>query len=264
MAVPRRAAVPQVGRATSNLAHCIMAQLRVEVRKEQIERQCHRVHLPLCAMAAWGTWNSLMSLPQLRLEVGFPGTCHLMRSLQEQTAQLLGITCMGEALSPHLSLTIQDRAYATEDRVVVLAELEQLPTWIERRMELLTVENRHVLERYMTATAEVHFELSSMIADQALQAIADRCAETCTRCRFRQSTDTTAAALPRPMPSSSTTATHGATAYGFGPPRDPNLELTATMTTAGTGPSMATPTSAPTPAEPVGTYESSEEWSIES
>ena len=59
----------------------------------------------------------------------------------------------------------------------------------------------------------------------------------------------------------------GAAAYGFGPPRDPNLALTAADAVSGSGPPhVAAPTTAPgigASGGPAG-YESSEEWSIES
>ena len=230
---PKAAAAPPVGRATSILAHAIMAHLRLAVRAEQQERNCQRVHLPLFAMGAWGIWQALLTFHQLRLEVGFPVLSHVMRSLQEQTAQLIGLTCLGEPLAPYLGLSVQDRADATAQRELVQQELDDLPTWMESRMQLLTVENRVVLERYMTAITEIHFELQDRVPDPIIKSIADRFAETCTRCRFRQAPDTLATT---PMPSTSPGTGSGATAYGFGPPRDPNLALTAATVMSGSGP----------------------------
>ena len=70
-----------------------------------------------------------------------------------------------------------------------------------------------------------------------------------------------------PVPSTSPGTRSGAAAYGFGPPRDPNLALTADAVMSGSGPPRA---AAPTTAPGIGAtggpagYESSEEWSIES
>ena len=189
---PKAAVVPVAGRATSILAQCIMAHLRLAVRQEQQERNCHRVHLPLFAMGAWGIWQAILTFQQLRLETGFPVFSHVMRSLQEQTAQLIGITCLGESLAPFLGLSVQDRADATVQRDLVKTELDEMPTWMESRLQLLTVENRVVLERYMTAITEIHFELQDHIPDPIIKTIADRFAETCIRCRFRQAPDTMA------------------------------------------------------------------------
>ena len=245
---PKAAAAPPPGRATSILAHCIMAHLRLAVRQEQQAKNCHRVHLPLFAMGAWGIWQSILTFQQLRLESGFPVFSHVMRSLQEQTAQMIGITCLGESLAPFLGLSVQDRADATAERDLVKQELDDMPTWMESRLQLLTVENREVLERYVTAITEIHYELQEHIPDPIIKTIADRFAETCIRCRFRQAPDT---AAPSPMPS-------------FGPPRDPNLALTAADVTSGSGPPRA---AAPTTAPGIGAiggppgYESSEEWS---
>ena len=263
IAMPPKANIAVAGRATSVLAHCIMAHLRLAVRQEQQERNCQRVHLPLFAMGAWGIWQAILTFQLLRLETGFPVFSHVMRSLQEQTAQLIGITCLGEALAPYLGLSVQDRADAAAQRELVQQELDDMPTWMESRLQLLTVENRVVLERYMTAFTEIHFELQDHIPDPLIKAIADRFAETCIRCRFRQAPDTVAT----PVPSASHGISSGATAYGFGPPRDPNLALTAAAVATGPDP---TPVAAPSAAPGIGAhggpagYESSEEWSWDS
>ena len=253
--------IPAAGRATSILAHCIMAHLRLAVRQEQQERNCQRVHLPLFAMGAWGIWQAILTFQQLRLESGFPVLSHVMRSLQEQTAQLIGLTCMGESLAPFLGLSVQDRADASAQRDLVKQELDDIPTWMESRLQLLTLENRVVLERYMTAITEIHFELQDHIPDPVIKLIAERFAETCIRCRFRQAPETLATT---PIPSTSPGIGSGAAAYGFGPPRDPNLALTADMVASGSGPPrVAAPTAAPGIGATGGTlgYESSEEWS---
>ena len=257
-----KAAPTVAGRATSILAHSLMAHLRMAVREEQQQKNCHRVHLPLFAMGAWGIWQAILTFQVLRLESGFPVFSHVMRSLQEQTAQMIGITCLGETLAPYLGLSVQDRADATAERELVTQELDDIPTWMESRLQLLSVENRVVLERYMTAITEIHHELQEYILDPIVKTIADRFAETCIRCRFRQAPDT---AAPPPVPSTSPGVASGAMAYGFGPPPDPNLALTMAVATSGSGPPLA---AAPTTAPGIGArggppgYESSEEeWS---
>ena len=83
--------------------------------------------------------NALLSIPALRVETGFPTTCALVRSLCEQTTQVIGATCLLETWDRPIHLTVQERAWAGETRDMVMAELDKLPTWMEARMDIMGV-----------------------------------------------------------------------------------------------------------------------------
>ena len=62
--------------------------------------------------------------------------------------------------------TLEERTLAAEARSVVICELNQFPTWIEARFELIDM--RHVLEHYVNAIAEIFHDMATIIHDNAL------------------------------------------------------------------------------------------------
>lgn len=90
------------------------------------------------AMGTFATWNSLVNFPVLRMSSGFPTTCSVMSSLQEQTCQVIGMTCLKE------TLTIDELSAAAEVRSAMIIELQQLPVWLEARIEMIPANQRPI------------------------------------------------------------------------------------------------------------------------
>ena len=134
----------------------------------------------------------LTTVPHLDIEGGFPVTLVWLRSLMEQTIQLIGSTCLTEPLSTRLDLTTDDMHRAAEDRSRVYMELNKLATWLETRLDRITPSLRLVVERYVNAIAELFHEAAEFLPDRVLQHMADRAAEACVRCRFRRAPDSEA------------------------------------------------------------------------
>lgn len=125
-------------------------------------------------------------------------------------------------------LTVDERAEATEARSEIMAELAGFPVWVETRADLMSVELKKVLCRYLNALIESVFELQNVLTDPVLACLTSKCAEACLRCKFQRSPNSGAVASLTPRSSTSSSAWHDgrAQAYGFGPPYDPNLALT--------------------------------------
>ena len=205
--------------------------LKQEVRKEQNSEGTDRVDLGPFALGAFCCWNGLLRIPVLRIQTGFPKTCSFMDSMQEQVMQIIGFCCMGNRIGLRTILTVEERAAAAEARSEIMAELSQLPVWVEQRVELLTPEVRQVLCRYLNSIIETVYELQEVLSDPVLAQLTNKCAETCLRCQFQRCPNSAviASATPRSSRSSrSSSPWHGSRsqAHGFGPAYDPNLALT--------------------------------------
>ncbi len=207
-------------RACSALAHHTVSHLRVEAVREQRERQSHRVDVAPFALAVWSSFLVLTTVPHLEIEGGFPVTLVWLRSLLEQTIQLIGSTCLAEPLSARLNLTTDDMSRAAEDRSRVYVELNKLSTWLETRMCRITPSLRLVVERYLNSISELFHEAAEFLPDRVLQHMADRAAEACVRCRFRRAPDSeaTPSSVPVIETRPTTTPVQNAVAYGSVPP----------------------------------------------
>lgn len=98
-----------------------------QVDQKRGDRQTSMVDLGPFALGTFATWNALVNLPLLRMEAGFPTTCSLMRSLQEQACQVIGMTCLEECAELATNLTVEELSAAAEVRSLVIIELQQLP-----------------------------------------------------------------------------------------------------------------------------------------
>lgn len=139
----------------------------------------------------------------------------------------IGAWCLDERNILHQLLTVQERQDAADARGIILEEMNGFPTWVERRKDLLSPGLQRVLERYLNAILECHYEIFHTVPDAVFSAIANRVAEACLRCNFRRAANSpvvASATPPRDPPPGGWHASR-AQAYGFGPPHDPNLEL---------------------------------------
>lgn len=226
---PKRAVMGNPARADHALAHSLSIQLKQEIRKEQNAQGTDRVDLGPFALGAFCCWNGLMRIPVLRIQLGFPKTCSFMSSMQEQTMQIIGYCCLADDAGLRSIISVDERAAAAEAREEIMAELAQLPVWVETRLELMSVELQHVLCRYLNALIETVFELQDTLSDPVLAQLSNKCAETCLRCRFQRSPNSGVIASDTPRSITSTSTWHGSRsqAYGLGPRNDPNLALSA-------------------------------------
>lgn len=208
-------------RADHPLAHLISVNLRQEIRKEQNTQGCDRVDMGPFSVGAFSCWKALLRIPVLRIQLGFPKTCSLMHSLQEQAIQIVGCRCLADHQGLMTRLTVQERADATESRSEIMAELSGFPVWIETRADLMSVELKKVLCRYLNALIESVFELQNVLTDPVLACLTRKCAEACLRCKFERSPNSGVEASLTPRSTTSSSAWHDsrAQAYGFGPPR---------------------------------------------
>ena len=190
-------------RANNALAYYMMLWLRVQVAINQQEEPSQRSDLPPFALATWSSFMALLTVPHLRVESGFPMTLAWLRSMQEQTTQLVGMTCLHEQLSTSASLTTDERCWAASGRSAVIGELGQFPTWIESRVEQLHPGLRLVVQRYVNAISELFYEMFNLLGDDALECVANRAAECCICCRFER--PHASLVSPAPFPTSSAT-----------------------------------------------------------
>ena len=224
---PKMATAVDLSRADHPLAHAVSVELRVKIKEAQNSEGCDRVDLGPIALGAFSTWNSLYKIPALRIRVGFPKTSSFLDSMQDQVVQIIGMCCLSDYPRLNARLSVDERAQATEARSEIMEELATLPVWVETRLELLSVELRQVVCRILNATIETVFELQAVLSDPVLAQLTNKCAETCLRCRFQRAPNSGVIASATPPSPRTTTPWHGSLsqAYGFGPPRDPNIEM---------------------------------------
>lgn len=224
---PKLALPTDLSRADHALAHAVSLQLRQKIREQQNSEGCDRVDLGPIALGAFSTWNSLYKIPALRIRVGFPKTSCFMDSMQDQVVQIIGMCCLSDYPRLNARLSVDERAQATEVRSEIMEELATLPVWVETRLELLSVELKQVVCRILNATIETVFDLQAVISDPVLAQLTNKCAETCLRCRFQRAPNSGVIASATPPSPRTTSPWHGSLsqAYGFGPPRDPNIEM---------------------------------------
>ena len=111
-------------------------------------------------------------------------------------------------------------------RGVIIQEMNAFPCWIEARKDLLSPGLQRVLERFLNAILECHYEMFHVVPDAVFSTIANRVAEACLRCQFRRATNSPVIASATPPGTSPRTRRplSSAQALGFGPPHDPNLD----------------------------------------
>ena len=216
------------------------------MRRSQSETtgQYRKRAAPTFAMAVWSSFSTLVRIDELRLEVGFPQACQLMRFLQQETVSLLGALILHDRNDLHPLPTIQQCGQASLARSAIMAELKGLPDWIVARLSLLTTHQTHYLERALNCCAELYQELAECLGDQLFFDFASRLAETSLKCQFRQGQGpNTRIAMHPSSPSSSRPPSQpappmdGATLHGLIPRMAPNLALTLAPTPAPTAPS---------------------------
>lgn len=199
---PKVAVLRDESRSDHALAHSVMFYLKKALREEQHQVGKSRVDLGPWSMGVWSTWDALSSIPHLRITTGFPATTSFLQSLKFQTVQMIGACCLEERGILHQQLTVSERQLAADVRGVIMEELNGFPCWIEARKELLSPGLQKVLERFLNAILECHYEMFHIVPDAVFSTLANRVAEACLRCQFRRATNSP----------------------GFGPPHDPNLD----------------------------------------
>ena len=168
------AAAVEPGRADNALAYYITQLLRVAVVREMQQLQSHRSDLAPFALAAWCSFT-------------IPSHLAWVRSMIDQCAQLVGATCLHEALGTRPSLTTDERSWAAEVRTSITEELQGMPTYyLESKIEQISPGLRTVAERYLNATSELFFVMYNTVQDPIWLEVAERTAETCVRCHFRR------------------------------------------------------------------------------
>ena len=185
MATPTVAPRPRRG-PTQALAHVNLVGLAQEMRAELSARQCTRADTGPFALATWSSWLTLLGYPSLRLQEGFPVTCAWVRSLLEHTTIMIGAMILNEPNYLLERLTEDLRADAANQRANILAELNQLPCWMEAKVEKLPPEVRSDMEKMLNTVSELFFEMGEILGELAIKAVAARSAETLLRCRFRR------------------------------------------------------------------------------
>ena len=96
--MPVTASAADATRADNALAYYLMQFLRVAVVREMADLQSHRSDLAPFALATWCSFFVLDNLPHLRMQARFPATMAWIRSMVDQTSQLVGATCLHESL----------------------------------------------------------------------------------------------------------------------------------------------------------------------
>ncbi len=81
----------------------------------------------------------------------------------DQCAQLVGATCLHEALGTRPSLTTDERSWAAEVRTSITEELQGMPTYLESKIEQISPGLRTVAERYLNATSELFFVMYNTV-----------------------------------------------------------------------------------------------------
>ena len=223
---PKAAVLRDESRADHALAHSVMFYLKKALREEQHQVGKSRVDLGPWSMGVWSTWDALSSIPHLRISTGFPATTSFLQSLKFQTVQMIGACCLEERAILHQQLTVSERQLAADVRGVIMQELNGFPCWIEARKELLSPGLQKVLERFLNAILECHYEMFHIVPDAVFSTLANRVAEACLRCQFRRATNSPviASATPPGTPPRTSRPASTAQALGFGPPHDPNLD----------------------------------------
>ena len=109
---------------------------------------------------------------------------------------------------------------------VIIEELNAFPCWIEARKDLLAPGLQRVLERFLNAILETHYEMFHVVPDAVFSTIANRVAEACLRCQFRPAANNPVIASATPPGTSprNRRSLSTAQALGFGPAHDPNLD----------------------------------------
>ena len=223
---PKLAATTDESRSDHALAHYVMFYLKKALREEQNSVGSCKVDLGPWSLGTWSTWDALSSIPHLRISTGFPSTTSFLHSLKLQTVQMIGACCLEERAILHQLLTVSERQVAADVRGVIIEELNAFPCWIEARKDLLSPGLQRVLERFLNAILECHYEMFHVVPDAVFSTIANRVAEACLRCQFRRATNSPVIASATPPGTSPRTRRplSSAQALGFGPPHDPNLD----------------------------------------
>lgn len=223
---PKLAIARDESRSDHALAHAVMFHLKKALREEQHSVGKSRVDLGPWSMGVWSTWDALSSIPHLRISTGFPATTSFIHSLKLQTVQMIGACCLEERGILHQQLTVSERQVAADVGGVIIQELNGFPCWIGARKDLLSPGLRMVLERFLNAILECHYEMFHIVPDPVFSTIANRVAEACLRCQFRRATNSPviASATPPGTPPRTSRPPSTAQALGFGPPHDPNLD----------------------------------------
>ncbi len=167
---------------THALAHVNLVALAQEMRAEMAVDQCTRADTGPFALATWASWLALT----LRLQERFPVTCAWVRSLHEHTTIMIGAMILSESTYLLERLTDSLREGASTQRSTIIAELSQLPCWMEAKIERLPPEVRSDLEKMLNTVSELFYEMAEILQDMALEEMASKTAETLLRCRFRR------------------------------------------------------------------------------
>jgi len=218
---PKVAATVDESRSDHALAHQVMFYLKKSMREEQNSVGSWKVDLGPTSLGTWSTWDALSSIPHLRISTGFPCTTNFLHSLKLQTVQMIGACCLEERAILHQTLSVSERQAAADVRGVIIEELNAFPCWIEARKDLLAPGLQRVLERFLNAILETHYEMFHVVPDAVFSTIANRA---CLRCQFRRAATSPVIASATPPGTSprNRRSLSTAQALGFGPAHDPN------------------------------------------
>lgn len=75
-------------------------------------------------------------------------------------------------------------SYTIRCRSAIIVELNNLPVWLETRMDLLCLDQKPSLERYINASAELFQEMAEGLGDPVLFEMASRLADASLRCNL--------------------------------------------------------------------------------
>ena len=163
----------------------------------------HMVSIAPLALATWTTWVILDTLPVLRIQMLFPKTCTLVRSLQDQTTQVIGACAlMNEG---YLRAPYPDGMDSTPSYVEFLADIDNFAVMVEGRLHLVCASMMSTVGRHVNAVVEMFHSLGTILQDDWVKKMADVAAEPSYRCRLYPTApgsgtgDAVRALVPRPL-----------------------------------------------------------------
>ena len=177
------------------------------------------------SLGTWSTWGRSVKHPTPTYLDGLPFHHQLLAQPQasdgsDDWSMLFGGTC-----NPSPDAECQREASCCGRAGVIIEELNAFPCWIEAREDLLAPGLQRVLERFLNAILETHYEMFHVVPDAVFSTIANRVAEACLRCQFRRAANSPVIASATPPGTSQGTGDlcpqHRQ--LGFGPAHDPNL-----------------------------------------
>lgn len=162
---------------------CLMWKLRQETIRLQQRNQTNMVEIGPMALATWGSWIGLDTVPLLRLQTLFPMTNGLTRMLRDETIQLIGACAMYQRA--YLEVPFPSDMNAMDAYAQFMAEIERFPVLFERQLERICRDYQPTLARMMQAAIEMFNTLGHALGgDRWLLKVADSLAEATVRCRL--------------------------------------------------------------------------------